>query len=291
MAVITPRARALGKQLRDAREQVGLSSRDMGQALGVPHNRVLGWENGYPLPNEDKLSRFLQVCRINGERAEEIMALRRAASEKNYLTSGMDKHLAVVAEYERTATHMHAVATGLVPGLLQTSDYMRAIIAGSAGSPSQKPGEAEQGVMMRLARQDVLTRPDPVRFTAYLDWVVIGDMPCSDEVAAGQLKHLHNMMQRDNVEIRVVPLGTKQHTDIRAGSFTLMEFETDDPLVHTDLLDRAALVTESRGVEFARRALDNVSKAAMSPAATAELIAELITEKERTGDRRSGYQG
>jgi len=280
--VITPRARTLGAELRYARNEAGLSSREMGEALGVPHNRVLDWEKGYPLPNEDKLSRFLQVCQINGERAEEIMALRRAASERNYLTSGMDRHLAVLAEYERTATEMYAVATGLIPGLLQTSDYMRALFTGSAGEDNAAPGEVEKRVMVRLARQDVLSRPGPVRFAAFLAWGVVTDMPCSDEVAAGQLRHLHNMMQRDNIEVRVVPLGVREYTSNRDNSFTLMQFEKADPLIHTDVLERAALVTEPRAVEYARRALDNLSKAAMSPAATAELIAKLITEKERS---------
>ncbi|MGH3186310.1 MAG: helix-turn-helix domain-containing protein [Streptosporangiaceae bacterium] len=118
------------------------------------------------------------------------------------------------AAYEAEATALYAFQHSLVPGLLQTPDYARAVLA---TRPNTTDDELDNLVAARLARQGVLTRVDP---PAPLLWALIDEgvlhRPISSaEVMHDQLMYLVEVSRRPNVTVQVVPYSAGGHTFAR----------------------------------------------------------------------------
>ncbi len=107
------------------------------------------------------------------------------------------------AELEQKASSLRSYQPLLVPGLLQTEAYARAVLATGGLVP---PAEVEEIVAARLARQRVLQRESPLQLVAVIDEVVLRRRVGGDRaVMAGQLTHLADLGERENVQVRVVP--------------------------------------------------------------------------------------
>jgi hypothetical protein len=110
------------------------------------------------------------------------------------------------AEYvglEAAADSISDYGLAVVPGLLQTSDYARALVR--AGGPTLTPDIVEQRVETRMDRQRLLYSPEPPAFAAVLDESVLHRVVESPVVMLAQLRKLLEMSRLPNVSIRVVP--------------------------------------------------------------------------------------
>ena len=95
----------------------------------------------------------------------------------------------------------------LVPGLLQTEEYARAVI--SSGLLIAPPGEIERRVQVKMTRQKVLARDDPLTLDVILDEAAVLRMVGGPKVMRGQLAHLAAMAGRPNVTVQVLPLASR----------------------------------------------------------------------------------
>lgn len=140
-------ARALGAELRECRDNSGLSVRALAQKLGIAHVRVSRYEGGTSVPDAEEVASYLTAVGVNGTARQRLVQLAREVGEPNWLTtgvSGIQQELTTLIEFERTATDITDVSPLLVPGLLQTSDYARALMT------DMPLGEVEKRVMLRL---------------------------------------------------------------------------------------------------------------------------------------------
>ncbi|MBQ0926611.1 helix-turn-helix domain-containing protein [Saccharopolyspora endophytica] len=271
----SPRARALGAELRRHRRAADMTTTQVGEGIGKAHSYVSRVENGKQVPTEADLASLLFVLRVNGDEREQLLELGKAASDPDWLAPGVDRQLAALTEYERTAKRIIAVEPLLVPGLLQTFDYARETVAafGSSGA------EAEQSAMTRLGRQHVLTDEPPTTLDAFIGDFALRNSMCAPEVMRDQLHRLLDRGQRPNITIRVVPMAQPPAEVIR-GSWTLMTFEDTRPVVYIEPFGSTAAITDRRTVTRCEAAVDALHEKAMSPAASAELIADLVKEME-----------
>ncbi|MGH3828539.1 MAG: DUF5753 domain-containing protein [Pseudonocardiaceae bacterium] len=115
----------------------------------------------------------------------------------------------------------------MVPGLLQTAEYTRALIRESGILP---PGEIDDRVAARLGRQCLFSRERPVRFSYYLHEFALRLPVGGREVLTEQLAHLLRMSRRSYLTLRVVPAG---HAGL-AGPLTLMEFAEFKPVAYLE---------------------------------------------------------
>ncbi|OQO90134.1 transcriptional regulator [Saccharomonospora piscinae] len=273
----TPRARALGAEIRQARERSGLKQDELGARINRGKSHVSRWENGKLIPSEADTAQVLQALGVQGDERSRLLDLARDALDPDWLAPGVDRQLAALAEYERTAGSIVTVEPMLVPGLMQTYDYARYLVAESGASR----GDAEQRAQLRVGRQHVLTRPKPPKVTAFIGEAAIRHAVCPDEVMADQLRHLLKLAELDNVTLHLVP-ADRPTLSVLSGPWSLLEFERTKPIVYLEHYGMSATITDSKSVALYGSAVDTLREVAMSPAETTGLIADVIENKETT---------
>lgn len=275
----TPRARALASAVRELRIRSGISGRKISEQLGLSHGAVSHWETGRRIPNVEEVAAFLAVLGVVGTEKERILHLARNAAEPNWLTVGMPgipQQLAGAWECERAASSIVEWTPMVIPGLLQTPDYVRAIATANRFTDQ----ETESRVMVRNSRREVITRrSDPVTFEALICEVAVREVIGDADVMVEQLRWLGEMAKRKNVTVRVVPLGVGWHPGF-AGPFILYDFPDAPPTIHFEHHSSGAFVPDADDVLAYRVAVDRLRELAMSPTASARLIAETAKEME-----------
>lgn len=269
----TPRARALGAELRRAREKVGLSQRQLALRIERASSHVNRWENGKLTPTEADTAQVLQVLGVQGSERARLLGLAREALDPNWVAPGVDRQLAALAEYERTAKLIVNVEPLLVPGLMQTYDYARSLMVASGTSS----GEADERAQRRVGRQHVITGPLSRPIVAIIGEYALWHPLCDVDVMADQLQHLLDLAMRDNVTVQVLPTD-RPALEVLYGSWALIEFDRTKPIVHLEHHGSSSTITDAEAITCYREAFDTLRDTAMSPAESTRLIAEVANE-------------
>lgn len=276
----TPRARALAAALRSARENAGVGQRELARQLGMKHPQISYWERGQRLPKLEDVAGILACLGVVGAERGRILEIARNATEHNWLTAGtpgMSPGLAGVLDCEKTARAITDWSLSVVPGLLQTSDYARAIMV-AADLPSS---EIEPRVMMRMARRDVLTRRTPAELTALVGEDALREVIGSDDITADQLRHLLTLSEMSTVTLRVVPARCGWHPGL-CGPFVIYDFDDTPSIVHLEHYRSSAFLYEAPDVADYRVAAARVRELALAPEDSTTLIAQIAEEMEKT---------
>lgn len=276
-AADTPRARALGAELRQAREKMGFTTRQLGALIDRSSSHVSRYETGRLVPTEADTATILAKLDVTGGERDRLLELARDAADPNWVAPGLQRHLAALMEYERTAIAMTNVEPLVIPGLLQTSDYARSLML-AAGATR---GEADQRVTLRMGRREILTRPKPAHLHAIIGEIALRYQPCDDHVMLDQLRHLQKWAALPNVTVQALPIG-RAYSPALEGPFVLFEFDRQQPVVQLEHYRSATTLTDRGDVRDYQAAADTIRQHAMSPAATDELIAKTADEMEHT---------
>ncbi|HEX5401129.1 MAG TPA: helix-turn-helix transcriptional regulator [Pseudonocardiaceae bacterium] len=231
----SPRARALGKALRDARLDKKLGLREFAKSLGRDPSLLSRWETGDRTPPPTEVAQILGNLRITGRRYDEIIELAHGADDPLWLATTLPEQraqLAALVDFENTASVITDVSPLLVPGLLQTRQYARVIMIAAGHGPD----EVNNRVAIRMGRRDALTREDPVRMIAYVGEAALRQRIGSREIMAEQLAHLIELAARPNIEVRVMPFDSDWHPGLE-GPVLLIESETEPPVAHLEVRD------------------------------------------------------
>jgi transcriptional regulator with XRE-family HTH domain len=285
MAMSARRARQLAAVLRGVLKGADLSAREAARRLGKSHTWVNDWlrETDPKPPKAEDVSALLAIADVTGEERDRILQLARS-DEPDWLVSGppgMNPQLASVMECERDATRISVWSPLMVPGLLQTSAYARSVI--SRGSPSLSGAELENMVMLRNARRDILSRPNPVQLDAFIGLPAILGGVGGPNVMAGQLEYVQEMARRDNINIQVFDL-SGEWFPAHLGQFVIYESEGLPPTVYLEHHRSGSFLDGESDVSAYQTAVQQLKEAAMSPDRTAELIADVLTRSlETTG--------
>lgn len=274
-----PRTRALATLLREARETSGLSVRGLARKLGVAHTTVSRWETGYNVPTMADVATTLAFLGVRGAEREKILAVAQGATQPDWLATGMPGAVAgaAVSDMERTATGMTEWCPLVIPGLLQTADYARAILARSA-----YPGrDVSTAVLVRLGRRDALTRPRPLRLTAMVGEPALHGGIGGPTVMLDQLRHVLVMADLATVTLRMVPVSGEWHPGL-TGPFIAYDFESDPSIILLEHHRASAFLYESGDVAAYLEAAEELGKIALSPEDTRAAIRETIRQREAT---------
>jgi hypothetical protein len=283
MAMSTRRARQLAAVLRDARDHVAVSNREIARRLGVSHTGVNSWlsESDPKPPKSEDVASILTVLDVTGEERDRILQLARS-DDADWLASGppgMNPQLASVMDCERDATTITVWAPLVVPGLLQTSDYARTVI--SRGSPNLTAHELDSMVMVRNARRDILVRRSPVMLQAFIGLPALHGGIGGSEVMVDQLEHVLEMGKRDNVTVQALDLSGDWYP-AHAGQFVIYESAGLPPTVYLEHHRSGAFLDSESDVAAYQTAAEQIRREAMSPDETAGLIADVITRALET---------
>ncbi|MGW3086178.1 DUF5753 domain-containing protein [Streptomyces sp. NPDC001108] len=176
---------------------------------------------------------------------------------------------------EAEATAVMTWQLGAVPGLLHTSEYARAIISATAMSEAVE-ARVDALVEVRLARQAVLTRDEPLALWAVIAEGALRTKGVDESVMDEQLARLLTMGKRPNVNIQVLRSDAPFHVG-QLGSFNILSFgdHADLDVVHTENLTSAVYVEQRDQVSMYREAARRLASAAESVEASAELITKI----------------
>jgi len=269
------RARALKAVLNSALEQSGASAREVARQLGISHTKVNRWlgKEG-PAPNAEDTAAFLARIEVTGPERDRILSIARAADSDLIVSGppGINPQLATVLECERFATRIFEFNLVWWPGLLQCSDYARAVIS---QDDTASANEVETRVLIRNARRDILTRRlSPVRFDAVISPVAINGGFVGDDVRAAQLEHVQELTKHDNVTVQLATIGD---TWTPSAPFIVYEFDDDMPTtVYLEGSWSSTFIVDQDVVRNYQAAAETLRRVAMSPTATAGLIADAI---------------
>src|SRR5699024_2733367 len=147
------------------RQDVGVGVRELARRIGTSHGWVTRTEAGDRPISVDDVTSILAALGIASSERERLVEMAREVDEPNWLRPGIPgvrEELVTLIEYERTANHIVEAAPLLIPGILQTSDYARAIMAGLPA------GEREAKIGMRAGRRDVLTKSRAPAFETFI---------------------------------------------------------------------------------------------------------------------------
>jgi transcriptional regulator with XRE-family HTH domain len=270
----TPRSRALGAELRRLREnRSNVSLREFAKAIGVSPTALSRWETGRTPPTSEQVGVFLGALGVVGDEQDRLLEDARAALDPTWVEPGVDRQLSALRDFEKTARTITDVSPLLIPGLLQTEDYARAVMV------NLPPGQIQRAVDARMGRQRILTRLKPVRLVALIGEPALTRPIGGDEVLSEQLRHLVKMAELDNVEIRALSTGAEYDPSL-AGPFVLYEFEVAAPIVHFEHHRSSMFLPDKRDVEDMQTAAGRIEEAAMSSDTTKELIADIINRME-----------
>lgn len=273
----SPKARALAAELRRLREEAGVGVRQLARLMEVSHGWVTRTEAGSRPITVDDVSTILSALGMSSADRERLVEMAREADEPDWIRPGIPgvrDELVTLIEYERTATQITEAAPLLIPGLLQTADYARAVMRDLPGP------EREAKIGMRAGRRDLLDKRNGPTFEAIIAEHVLTDQVCPPEAQADQLRHLAKMIEQPNVTIRVLPAGRHRWLPVHSGHFMFFEFPQASPIVHLETLASGVFLSSAATIEVYRQAVGTLREAAMSEDATAEFIAARINSAE-----------
>jgi Domain of unknown function (DUF5753) len=178
------------------------------------------------------------------------------------------------AEIEATATQLRMFEHSLIPGLLQTEEYARSILA---VQPNTTADELDEMVAARMDRQVVLTRTEPP-----LIWVVVDEAALRRQVGGAkvmreQLLHLAELSLRPNINIEVLPSSAAAHCGL-LGAFAVADVDDASRVAYLETVTEGFIVESSSTIAEVMLSFDTLRSETLSRGASRDLILKRAEE-------------
>ncbi|MEU2827468.1 helix-turn-helix transcriptional regulator [Streptomyces lavendulae] len=269
--------RRLGSELRRLREISGMTTQQVAERLLISQPKISLLENGRRLAKPRDVR---DLCGLYGvkdqRRVDHLMQLSRESGQQGWWNSYGDIPYGPYIGLEAEAASIRLYEPSVIPGLLQTPAYARAVIAGTI--PHVTAEQAGARLRVRLRRQDRLGAPrDPLRLWAVLDESALRRVVGSREVMREQLGHLTRLGAQPHITMQVLPHGVGAHPGV-SGQFSLLEFAdaADMSVVYLERFTSDVYLEKRSDVRLYRDMYAHLQARALSPDNTRHLIDEAI---------------
>jgi transcriptional regulator with XRE-family HTH domain len=269
------RARQLASELRRLRDAATLTGEEAAGRLGWSPSKISRIENGQTSPSPADLRRLLDLYDVSGTQRGRLEQLGQSAGQRGWWDAYSDtlgpEYTALIA-LEAEAETVRWYAPMLVPGLLQTEQYARAVI--SSGMLIAPPGEVERRVQVKMTRQRALTRDSPLTVDVVLDEAAVVRTVGGPEVMREQLAQLVALAARPNITIQVLPLSAGSHP-ATTGEFTILGFPdlVAPDVVYLENMTSDLYVEQEAEVYRYGLAFDRLRSLALTAGKSAEFVA------------------
>jgi transcriptional regulator with XRE-family HTH domain len=261
----------LGAELRRARVAAGLSQEQLGRELNFSGDMVGKVETSDRAASPDFAAGCDKVFpHLDGIFARLLDLARRWEGPhpqwfRNWL------------EAERSAVALRWWEPMLVPGLLQTADYARALFRGwhSAGASE---GQIEELVCARMDRQSILERPNPPALWVVLDEAVLHRLIGSRQIMHDQLVHLAEISCCPTITVQIVPAEVGTHAGL-LGAFIVADFEGTPSILYAETAVEGQSIERPALVAKAALAFDRLRAEALPRGASRDLIRKVAEER------------
>ncbi|MFF0783017.1 MULTISPECIES: helix-turn-helix domain-containing protein [unclassified Streptomyces] len=223
---------AFGQTLKTLRLREGLEREEFGRRLGYSASTVAAFEQGRRIPSPRAIERADEVLGAGG-----LLCLWKEQVER----AQYPVFFQGMAALEKEAMELLAYDTLVVNGLLQTEEYMRALL--TMRRPPLKQDTIEQRVTARLARQDILGREPAPLLSFVMDESVLRRRYGGRDVQRGQLEHLLLIGAERSVQLQVMPLSSEESAGVD-GPFTVVIRQDGKQFVYAEAQGTSALETD-----------------------------------------------
>jgi transcriptional regulator with XRE-family HTH domain len=258
-----------GAELRRARESAGMSQEQLGRRLSFSAGLVGKVETSERFATPEFARRcdevFPQLDGLFGRLIE--LARRWNGPHPQWFRDWV--------EAEREATSLRWWEPMLVPGLLQTADYARAILG---AGPDTTADMLEELVPARLERQNVLDRAKPPELWVVIDEAVLHRLIGSPKIMYDQLLHLADASCRPSITVQVVPGETGAHAGL-LGAFIIAGLDGAPSILYAETAVEGQTIERSALVSRAALAFDRLRAEALPHGASRDLIGKVAEER------------
>jgi len=258
-----------GAELRFARLAAGLSQEQLGRRLGFSGDLVGKIETGERKPKPELVAACDEAFPAANGLFGRIYDLARRSS-------GVPAWFQEWYEAEREAVSVSWWEPMLVPGLVQTADYARALF--QAWRSADTDDELDQLIDARMARQLILDRPKPPMLWIVIDEAVLHRCIGSPEITRDQLLRLADLAQRPKVTIQVVPGEVGAHVGL-LGAFAIATFDHAPAIVYLESPDQGQTTDKHATVAAISLTFDTLRAEALPRGASRDLILKVAEQR------------
>jgi transcriptional regulator with XRE-family HTH domain len=217
----------LALRLRRRRGQIGIEVKTITKVLGFSRNYWSAIENERKILSEESLIRLLDLLEFDQKERQELLQLRTTAKEQGWWTrysAVLDDELQRLFGLEYGAYGIRGYESLLIPGLLQTADYARALMTPDV---NLRQVEVEQRVEVRMRRQERLVGENPLHLTALISEAALRQQIGGPAILRRQLDHLTGMIEQypDTIDVRVIPFSAPTCGLFGAATVHLIDFQ------------------------------------------------------------------
>jgi transcriptional regulator with XRE-family HTH domain len=270
----------LGSQLHKLREERGITAEQAAEAIRGSHSKISRMERGRVGFKERDVADLLTLYGVTD--SEERAALLNLAKDANtqgwwhaysdVLPSWLEPYVGL----EAAASVIRTYQTQLVPGLLQTEGYARALIR--QGAASSEDEIARRGEL-RVSRQGILRRPDPPQLWVVIDEGALRRPVGGREVIREQLAYLREMADHPAVTLQILTFGAGAHSAM-GGPFTILRFAEPDvqDVVYIEQLTSALYLDKPIEVDSYLEVMEQLCLQAEPAADTGKILSQILAE-------------
>lgn len=251
-----------GSELRRFRTRAGLSQERLGEIVNYTGALVGLIETAKRTPSRD----FTERC--DGALGAEGALVRLWPLVSR---SGLPSWFQEYAELEAKAVEIRTYQAQVVHGLLQTEDYARAVLRPA------RPANLDQLASARMERQEILNRAEPPLLWMVLDEAVVRRPVAGPQVMRTQLARLLDHRESSRVVIQVLPYSAGAHALLN-GSLTLLAFDDGPDVGYSEGYGGGQIVSDPGEVQVCSVKYDLLRAAALSPDASADVIAQVMED-------------
>jgi transcriptional regulator with XRE-family HTH domain len=273
----TLRRRQLGQELRRLRETAGSTIDQVAERLACSASKISRIETGHTSATPRDVRDMLEIYGVIGPECEELVQIAREARQKGWWHPYSTVLTGAYVGLEAAAQSVRAYEQQVVPGILQTEEYAKAMIR--AARPDITVDEVDRRVRVRLGRQSLLNQDDPIELWVVLDEAVVSRPVGGDGVMRAQLERLVEAADLPNVTLQILPFEAGAHAGMD-GTFAILDFpEPSDPdVVYAENATGGLFLEKSDELRKYVFIFDHIRAAALGPEESVVYITKLTKE-------------
>jgi transcriptional regulator with XRE-family HTH domain len=266
---------ALGKRLRELREQAGLKAKELAEALGWHPTKISKIENGKQTPVDTEIEAWTRATNSEPETANLVASVHtlevQYAEWRRVMRTGVRPRQNELAELDQKTRFFRVFESTVIPGLLQTSEYARARFA-EAIRTFHLTNDISEAVEGRMKRQDIFYRLDK-RFHFVLTEAALRFRLCPPAVMLGQLDRLMSLSSLPNVRLGIISFKTAYTVSPWHGFWLY-----DDQKVLVETYSAGLNLAQPQEIELYRRIFGELAEVASYGRAARTIINDAIDE-------------
>jgi transcriptional regulator with XRE-family HTH domain len=267
----TVRRRELGALLRKLRTEKGFTVEQAASRLMFSMSKLSRMETGHGIATPRDIRDLCDLYDVTDEAdRDRLMSLAREGKQTGWWQGYDLDYFATYVGLEAEAVGIKYYQSAIVPGLMQTPAYARAMAEASV--PRIAPERTEELIEVRLTRQQLLVQDPPIRLEVVLDEAVLHRLVGGSAVMAAQLDRLIELSSQPNVTMQVIRYSVGAHPAMDS-TFNILEFDgSASSVVYVEGLIGWIYVERPQDIARYQQVFEYLRSVALNPQESIELV-------------------